>query len=58
MFLTLFGFSLYCHTGKGIKRACALVGLRHPADITAMYLKGESAEYLQAAVYTVNQSGE
>jgi hypothetical protein len=36
-------------------RAC---GLRHPAQVTHMYLSGESADYIAAAVLVVNQVGE
>ena len=59
MFLSLLSFSrVYVHTGRSIKSVCHALGLRHPAQVTDMYLRGESAEYISAAIHCVNQSGE
>lgn len=57
MNLNLLGFTSYIHTAKSIKSLCRLLGLRAPAAVTSMYLVGESAEYIAAAVLSVNSVG-
>ena len=59
MFLSLLSFSrIYVHTGRSIKSVCRSLGLKYPARVTDMYLQGESAAYISAAIHCVNQSGE
>jgi len=57
-FKTLVKVIAQSYTGgsmKGWIRAC---NLRAPANVTSMYLSGEAAEYIAAAVLSVNQIGE
>jgi len=56
--LTILGYSLHFVTGRGIKSLCSMLRLAAPADVVGMYLAGEPAEYIEAAVMAVNQSGE
>ncbi|MBK6616681.1 hypothetical protein [Ottowia sp.] len=46
------------YTGGHMKRSIAQLGLQYPACVTMMYLHGEPAEYIAAAVIAVNQRGE
>ena len=46
------------YTGKGLKFSLRSLGLAVPAKVTAMYLAGESAEYIAAASLAIMQVGE
>lgn len=46
------------YTGGSLKSSVRALGLRQPAEITAMYLRGEHPDYLTTAVLVVNQGGE
>lgn len=59
----MFSFKLVCkfiaqaYTGGGIKFILAAAGLRAPADVTGMYLRGEQPEYIVAACLAIDQIG-
>lgn len=46
------------YTGNGLKHSLAHLGLAMPANVTNMYLAGESAEYIMQACLSIAQIGE
>ena len=48
----------HSYTAGSMKSWIRAAGLRAPANVTSMYLRGESAQYIAAAVLSVNQVGE
>lgn len=46
------------YTGRAMKSAIRSFGFEPPEEVTSMYLHGEPAEFIQAAVIAVNQKGE
>lgn len=57
-FKTLIKAIGHSYTGRSMKGWIRAANLRAPAEVTMMYLSGESAEYIAAAVLVVNQIGE
>ena len=45
------------YTGRGMKSYIAFLGLKHPAQSTDMYIRGESKEYILAACLAVMSTG-
>lgn len=46
------------YTGGALKNSLWWAGIKHPANVTHMYLEGESAEYIMAACFAIQQIGE
>ncbi len=46
------------YTGGALKNTLWWAGVKHPANVTQMYLAGESAEYIMAACFAIQQIGE
>lgn len=45
------------HTGRALKGVVRLMKLKHPANVTMMYLNGEDPSYIAAACLAVDQVG-